>query len=554
MKIDGHHKNSSITRTLITFIILLCHFTNFGQETVVIFAINDPHSEIENFAKIKPLIDAEKAINSKVYFVAAGDLFSGNPIVDYHENKGYPMIDMLNKTDLDVSVLGNHEFDYGQTILNERIAQANFPFICDNVSGGAGELAAIKGSATITKDNFSIAFIGVVETGSPGGYPLTHPKKIEGLSFTEGLDSFDAYKDIKTTEDVDLIVALTHYGGAKDEDILERNNFVDLVIGGHTNQEYGVPHANGYKVMSGANLDKISKTTLTITNKEITDFEFEIINLNDANLAVDETLSQDIAAYFDNPTFYTNIGTALSTLSRGSTSCFYTDALQKISGSDMVVQNNGGVRDVIYEGTITPYSIYSIDPFGNGFDTFTMTVPQLRTFLNNYTSGFSYSLDASFAVGKDQNNAFIFFKDGNLLTNSDQVTLSLNDYISNVYPNLFPTAPSYVFPLTTADYLIKYLTDFVTEPIDYKGCYRSKYTLNTATAISETPYKIFPTHIEINSKETSFNGKIFSITGKLLHSSSDTKKIDTQQLSAGVYIFKFSIENGAQFKIQKFIK
>jgi 5'-nucleotidase/UDP-sugar diphosphatase len=142
---------------------LTIQFSSFAQETIVIFAINDPHSEIENFAKIKPLIDAEKAKNQKVYFVAAGDLFSGNPIVDYHQNKGYPMIDMLNKTGLDVSVIGNHEFDYGQEILNDRLEQANFPFICDNVSGGTGKLGDIKGSTIITKDNFSIAFVGVVE-------------------------------------------------------------------------------------------------------------------------------------------------------------------------------------------------------------------------------------------------------------------------------------------------------------------------------------------------------------------------------------------------------
>ena len=431
----------------------------FAQETVVIFAINDPHSEIENFAKIKPLIDAEKAKNEKVYFVSGGDLFSGNPIVDYHKDKGYPMIDMLNKTELDVSVIGNHEFDYGQAILNDRLDQANFPFICDNVSGGTGKLGNIQGSTIITKDSFSIAFVGVVETGSPGGYPLTHPKKIQGLSFTEGLDSFENYKDLKINDDVDLIVALTHYGSYKDEEILENYDFVDLVIGGHNDQEYGVAHANGYKVMSGVNLEKISKTTLTVTNKQITNFKFELINLSDPNLTIDNSLSIDIDTYFNNPNFYSNIGYSLSTLTNNSTGCFYTDALQVISGSDMVIQNSGGIRDRIYEGIITPFSIYSIDPFGNGFDTYTMTVSELRNFLNEYPSSYSYSLDASFKIFKNENNEFIFFKDEILLQDNSQVTLSLNDYISNVFPNLLPTNPSYSSPLTTADYIIEYLTN-----------------------------------------------------------------------------------------------
>jgi 2',3'-cyclic-nucleotide 2'-phosphodiesterase (5'-nucleotidase family) len=67
-----------------------------AQETVVIYAINDPHGQINNFPRLKTLIENDRAQNSKVFFVSAGDLFSGNPIVDYHENKGFPMIDLLN--------------------------------------------------------------------------------------------------------------------------------------------------------------------------------------------------------------------------------------------------------------------------------------------------------------------------------------------------------------------------------------------------------------------------------------------------------------------------
>jgi len=526
----------------------------FAQETVVIFAINDPHSEIENFAKIKPLIDAEKAKNEKVYFVSGGDLFSGNPIVDYHKDKGYPMIDMLNKTELDVSVIGNHEFDYGQAILNDRLDQANFPFICDNVSGGTGKLGNIQGSTIITKDSFSIAFVGVVETGSPGGYPLTHPKKIQGLSFTEGLDSFENYKDLKINDDVDLIVALTHYGSYKDEEILENYDFVDLVIGGHNDQEYGVAHANGYKVMSGVNLEKISKTTLTVTNKQITNFKFELINLSDPNLTIDNSLSIDIDTYFNNSNFYSNIGYSLSTLTNNSTGCFYTDALQVISGSDMVIQNSGGIRDRIYEGIITPFSIYSIDPFGNGFDTYTMTVSELRNFLNEYPSSYSYSLDASFKIFKNENNEFIFFKDEILLQDNSQVTLSLNDYISNVFPNLLPTNPSYSFPLTTADYIIEYLTNHTDQPIDYLDCNRRNYTLNINDVVKEPIAKIYPSYIEINSKENNFGVEIYNITGQLIYSSVNANKINTQFLTNGIYLLKLNSRNNSQFKVQTFVK
>ena len=175
-------------------LFLLWSLISSGQEKVVIFSINDMHSRIENFSKIKPLIDKEKRMGNKVFFVSAGDIFSGNPVVDNYSEKGFPIIDLLNRTGLDVSVIGNHEFDYGQNILSDRISQANFPFVCANFSGGEGALSNVKGYEIIKKDGFSIAYIGAVETGNFGRYPLTHPKKVKGLFFTNPVQVFENYE------------------------------------------------------------------------------------------------------------------------------------------------------------------------------------------------------------------------------------------------------------------------------------------------------------------------------------------------------------------------
>ena len=147
-------------RSILLLVGILGFFALSAQETVVIYTINDPHGQINNFPRLKTLIENDRAQNSKVFFVSAGDLFSGNPIVDYHENKGFPMIDLLNDCGLDVSVIGNHEFDYGQQVLNARIEQAQFPFICDNVNNANGALADVNGYELITKDGFTIAFVG----------------------------------------------------------------------------------------------------------------------------------------------------------------------------------------------------------------------------------------------------------------------------------------------------------------------------------------------------------------------------------------------------------
>ena len=527
---------------LFTFLLIgILGLSSLGaQETVVIYAINDPHGQINNFPRLKTLIENDRAQNSKVFFVSAGDLFSGNPIVDYHENKGFPMIDLLNDCGLDVSVIGNHEFDYGQDVLNARIEQAEFPFICDNVSNVSGVLADVNGFELITKDEFTIAFVGVVETGSPGLQPLTHPKKIEGLTFTEGLDSFPNYEDLKADNDADLLVALTHYGSYKDRKILETYSFVDLVIGGHTNGEYGEAYENGYMVMSGKNLEKVSKTTLTVTNKTITDFNFELIDLSSTSMAFDQPTQSKVDDYNNQPEFYTVIGESEIDHTKSETACLYTDALQSITGADFVIQNMGGIRTYLDEGDITPFDIYSIDPFGNSLDTFEMTIADFRTFLNNYQSSYSYS--TTLEINKDENQVLQFSKDGVALEDTDVIEFSLNDYISNVFGDYFPE-PSFTYEETTADYIIEYIRDIHQGAINYENCYQRESTLSTTQKRAVLKLHLQNPVGEFITFGTELLGtlSLYDIHGKLVLSTEDEPQTYVGFLSPGVYFVQLSI-------------
>ncbi|GAB2763104.1 hypothetical protein GCM10010465_05200 [Actinomadura fibrosa] len=436
-------------------------------ETIVIYTINDPHGRINNFAKIKAIIDKQKETESQVFFVCGGDIFSGNPIVDYHPEKGFPMIDLLGKSGLDVSALGNHEFDYGQEVLNMRMEQASFPFLCANVSRGSGDLNTPEGMVTIQKDGFEIAFIGVVETGSPDNTPLSHPKKIAGLNFTEGVSAVSNFENVTAVKNADLVVALTHYGSAGDRMILEQEDFVDLVIGGHNHAIYSQKVAGRYMVQSGSNLNYLTKLSLEVMGGQILDYKHELIDLN-AVSQQDEELLVEINGYNNKPEFFEEIGTSLQNHSSSETGCFYTDALRAITGADIVFQNYGGIRAGLDYGPITPFDIYTIDPFGNGLDTFSMTVAELRAFL---LSPNAPSM-AWAGVQIQQSGGSINFYDGsgNKLADDRILVVGLNDYISSVYPGVFG-APEKTYEKTTAEYLIDYLKGYQSV-IDYDGCNR----------------------------------------------------------------------------------
>ena len=97
---------------------------NNDTTEIIIFHVNDIHAKIDNFAKLAYIVNYEKENHKNVLLVSAGDLFSGNALVDKYKDKGYPIIDLMNKAGFNLSEFGNHEFDYGQQILNKRIKQA----------------------------------------------------------------------------------------------------------------------------------------------------------------------------------------------------------------------------------------------------------------------------------------------------------------------------------------------------------------------------------------------------------------------------------------------
>ena len=105
------------------------------SKNLTIFFINDQHGQLDNFSKIKHIVEKER-LKTNVIVACSGDIFSGNPVVDNYQEKGYPMIDVMNRVVFDISVVGNHEFDYGEKILKDRFNQAEFEWVCANVDMG----------------------------------------------------------------------------------------------------------------------------------------------------------------------------------------------------------------------------------------------------------------------------------------------------------------------------------------------------------------------------------------------------------------------------------
>jgi 2',3'-cyclic-nucleotide 2'-phosphodiesterase (5'-nucleotidase family) len=444
------------------------------DQNLTIFFVNDQHGQLDNFSKIKYIVDLEKQERG-VIVACSGDMFSGNPIVDNHEEKGFPMIDMMNQAGFDISVLGNHEFDYGESALKDRMEQANFDWVCANVDMGETGIPEPLEYKTITIDTLKITFLGLVETnGKPNGtIPSTHPWKVQNLHFERPENVVDQFKDIKEQEGSDLYVALTHIGHSGfgsvlgDFELAEQFPYFDLIIGGHTNQLLDTIVNSTPVFQAGNYLNYLGKITMSVKNKKVDSYEFDLINLN-TYPDFDEGLNTTIDAYNSSmPELQDVIGFSHTHHFKFNVGCFYTDALSMAMEVDISLQNSGGIRATLDEGDITKAEIYEISPFNNGTIIYNRTVGEFKTFLIETGKGFNYSgLD----LDKEGNDIIIKDQMGNVLADSVNITLGLPDYIPAIHDSYFSDEGA-TQSLTAAETIIYYLEN-INSDVNYPSCNR----------------------------------------------------------------------------------
>ena len=222
---------------------------------LVIMHTNDTHGYdqraegINGLATVKALKDDFEKKGYNVLLVDAGDAIQDNNLVNL--SKGKTAIQFFNAVGYDAATFGNHEFDYGQDILQERMKQAKYAYVCANVLVEATGKTFAPASKIITKGDVKIGVFGMT---TPETLVSTNPKDVYGLQFLDHEDLIKAAQkevDFLKTSGADVIVALAHIGSynktgyATSEDILANVKGIDVFVDGHDHKLKNKPQKNG---------------------------------------------------------------------------------------------------------------------------------------------------------------------------------------------------------------------------------------------------------------------------------------------------------------------
>lgn len=419
-----------------------------NTERIVFLHTNDAHGAIEGFAQISWQATQFRQEYDHVFLVSIGDLFSGNPVVDAYAVEddllpGKPMIELMNLVGYDVTVIGNHDFDYGQHTLQERISEAHFPFILANIDATEADIDQPEPFVILeTTNGTRVAFLALVQI-TPDGIPAAHPANLKGLTFDDPLETALDYRYLAAQSDI--FVGLTHLGYALDRELASTMNELDLIIGGHSHTKLHSPvYHNGTPIVqAGSDLEHLGVVVMTICDNELTSVEGHLIPLTDIAGTVRE-VEEEITRFSRQAE--QNFGIRLNYLPSRLTNpmelgCLMSDAILHQLPVDFAFHNSGGIRKSQLFGPVTVGDIFTLEPFGNDILTFAMTPKDIRALLRHSyeRSGRINLLPAglSYCVGVNSDNEVIDIElshlDGNPLDEDKVYLVGLNSYIANTY-------------------------------------------------------------------------------------------------------------------------
>ncbi len=356
--------------------------------------------------------------------VAAGDLIGGSPAFSglFHDE---PSVESLNAMHLDVSSVGNHEFDEGVTELlrmqnggchpvdgcyfpAQPFPGANFQWLAANVVNEDTGQTPLPPYWIKRFESIKVGFIGMTLEATD---TLVAAAGIQGWDFLDEAETANALVPILRAQGVDAIIVLLHEGGSQtpppgDVDscvgisgpIVAINNAldpaIDAIVTGHTHLPYNcvLPDAGGQPriVTSAYSYGRVVSELKLVLDKRTNDVRRDLSTatnhiVDQASLTPDPALTAIIAKW--QPLYdvagNTPVGTITATIVRGGTppgsdrgvelpaGNLVADAqlwATSASGAQIAFMNPGGVRsDLTYPQSQTPPEGDGVVTFGEAF-------------------------------------------------------------------------------------------------------------------------------------------------------------------------------------------
>lgn len=372
-----------------------------ARAPITLLQINDvyetgPVNGLGGLARVATIKKRLQEAGRMPLLMLAGDFLSSS--VASTVFKGEQMIAALNAAGLDLATLGNHEFDFGEEVLIQRMKEARFQWIVANVvDRRTGKI--VGGAAPYVIRTFGSLKVGIIGLGPTleevSAATLTHLRLVDPIEATA------RYLPEMRRQGAQVIVALTHLTIAEDQRLAERFQQIDVIVGGH--EHYPITVSEQHTLISKAGsdakfvarIDVNVRARSTAAVRPYVERYFELIPVT-SEIPDDAATAEVVKAYDAKlgPELKVVVGESSVPLDAISVRLraaempignLFADALRAETGADVGLMNSGAIRgDRIYPaGPLTREAIIAMHPFGNVVTTVQMPGRVLLAALNS---------------------------------------------------------------------------------------------------------------------------------------------------------------------------
>ena len=362
------------------------------SDDIVILYENDVHCAVEGYSKLSAMKKELQDTHNHVGVVSCGDYIQGSSLGS--ASRGEYVIELMNLVGYDAVTLGNHEFDFRISRLNELVDMMDTKPVCCNFQKIGEDESYFEPYSMVSYGDVDIAYVGII---TPTTITTAAPTqfKDENGEYTYTFNQSSLYDVVQGNIDAakeagaDYVIAISHIGYADDavygdledvEDLIRNTNGFDVVLDGHSHsviEEMKITDKGGNEVLltsTGTKFEYIGK--LTISDGE---FKSELIKVEDYTATdpiVDahiQTIMNEFSEIGNRKVGYSEYdlviqdadGNRLVRVSETNLGDLCADAFRYATDADISFMNGGGLRAGISAGDVTFNNLMNVRPFNN---------------------------------------------------------------------------------------------------------------------------------------------------------------------------------------------
>ena len=404
---------------------------------------------------------ARKRNPDRTFVVFAGDLLSPSVLGDLFQ--GRQAVDVLNDLNLTAASLGNHEFDFGVDVLEQRMKESQFPWLNINLMDENGQLLAGTQKHKIIdlpyaprwSEKPNIKSTRLCMFGAAYNLLQSLYKDKERVTYKDLQQaSIEEAKELREKQHCQVVLALTHQF-AKDDCALAKaaGTNLDLILGGHdhfTDLRSDCGHATYLKADSDLKTQWVMTMLLT-DEGSVESIEGKLLSLTDSD-PFSPSVHDKVVQWEERgqKELGKPIGCSEVPLDARESQVrqketlignFFTDAVQDMHKTDVVLIPGGTIRGdkVFPAGKLSKKSITEMHPFGNAIVKVWVTAGHLKQYIDEQLScfeavcgrfmnvaGLRYDFDPAAPAG--QRLSHFRLANGTTVKDETRLTVAMIDY------------------------------------------------------------------------------------------------------------------------------